>query len=93
MINLLKLILLTSLIFGDDGEGPLLTNIISTSDFYYGKPIQIDIKAVDKDEISEMFSKDTDPIVCELCDDDCDCHGESKVCDCDNDCECPICVE
>ena len=46
-----------------------------------------------KDEISEMFSKDTDPIVCELCDDDCDCHGESKVCDCDNDCECPICVE
>ena len=46
-----------------------------------------------KDEISEMFSKDTDPIVCELCDDDCDCHGESKVCDCDNDCGCPICVE
>ena len=55
MINLLKLILLTSLIFGDDGEGPLLTNIISTSDFYYGNPIQIDIQAVDKDEISEII--------------------------------------
>ena len=66
MIHLLKFILLfTSLLFSNDGEGPLLTNIIPTSDFYHGDPIQINLQAIDKDGVNQIvlyyrFNKNDD---------------------------------
>ena len=55
MSNLIKIILICNLIFANDGEGPLFTNIIPISDFFYENPIQIDIQAIDQDGIDEII--------------------------------------
>ena len=55
MINFIKLMLMITLIFSNDGEGPLFTNIMPISDFSYGENIQIDIQAIDSDGIQEVI--------------------------------------
>ena len=55
MSNLIKIILICNLIFANDGEGPLFTNIIPISDFFYENSIQIDIQAIDQDGIDEII--------------------------------------
>ncbi len=55
MINAVKFVLLISIAFCNDGEGPLFTNIIPTSDFFYNNSIQIDTQANDEDGISNII--------------------------------------
>ena len=57
MTNLFKILLssLFTLVFANDGEGPLFTNIIPIEDFFYGNSIQIDIQAFDQDGIDEII--------------------------------------
>ena len=55
MIKLIKIILLITLIFPNDGQGPLFTNIIPISDFYIGSPIQINTQASDNDGIQDII--------------------------------------
>ena len=63
MIRWLKIILLFSFIFCNDGEGPLFITIMPSTDFFEGNSIQIDVQAIDRDEVDEVilyyrFSKD-----------------------------------
>ena len=55
MIRLIQIILFVTLIFANDGEGPLFTNIIPIADFYYGNSLQINTQAIDKDGIEEII--------------------------------------
>ena len=54
MIWLLRIILL-SVIFCNDGEGPLFTTIIPSADFFEGNSIQIDVQAIDGDGIEKVI--------------------------------------
>ena len=55
MCKLIKLVLLISLAVCNDGEGPLFTNIIPTSDYFYNNSIQIETQANDVDGINNII--------------------------------------
>jgi len=55
MLKLIKSILLISIAVCNDGEGPLFTNIIPTSDYFYNNSIQIETQASDIDGINDII--------------------------------------
>ena len=44
---------------------------------------------INKDEIKNMFNEEQ-PIICEVCDNECPCPDSD--CDCDDGCSCPNCA-
>ena len=48
-------ILFISVIFSNDGQGPLFTIITPSSDFFIGNSVQTDIQAIDQDDVEEVI--------------------------------------
>ena len=54
MIRIIQIVLFLNFVLSNDGEGPLFTNIMSISDFYFGNSLQINTQAIDKDGIDAI---------------------------------------
>ena len=55
MYYLIRILFLLSLVFCNDGQGPLLTNMIPESDFFQSNPIGLNIQALDSDGVDEVI--------------------------------------